>query len=157
MHKSILFAVVSSLMLPCAAAASGSTLKEVKDAKYKPGQVWSYHTRVENEGSTLTILRIDETAEKKRVVHVSVDHIHIKNCSGGPEPDKVIHMPFATEALDNSVTKLLRTEEVPDYKEGYERWRRAWDAGKAEFSTTTVMEAVEAIQQTFLHGLGCSK
>src|SRR5215471_15716123 len=110
-------------------------LKEVSDPKYKPGQVWTYTTRPGEEQSTLTILRVEELSDKKRIVHIRVDHIRLKNCTGGPEPDNVQHMPFVRYALDASVIKLIRSGDVPDYEEGYSEWRNAWDTHKAGFYT----------------------
>jgi hypothetical protein len=132
------------------------TLKEITDTKYKPGQVWSYKTRPSEEKSTLTVLRI-ESASSRTIVHIRVDNIHLRNCLGGPEPDKFEHMPFARDALDKSVSKLLRSVDVPDYKEGYSEWRKAWDAGKAGVYTVSIAQALDVAQATFDQGLGCRK
>lgn len=136
--------------------AFSPTLKEVRDAKYKPGQVWSYKTRSGEDASTLTILRVEEDQKKRRIVHIRVDHIRLRNCTGGPEPDTAQHMPFARDALDSSVTKLLRTDSVPDYEDGYRQWREGWDAGKAGVYTVSVAAAVDVMQQSFSQGLGCA-
>lgn len=135
----------------------GVHLKEVNDEKYKPGQVWSYKTRTSESESTVTILRVEEIDGEKRIVHIRVDHIVLKNCSGGPELEQLPHMPFSREAIDASVLKVLRTGEVPDFHEGYSEWRSAWDSGKAGFYTITVAQALDVTQVTFNQGLGCSK
>jgi hypothetical protein len=139
-----------------AIGAAKGNLKTVTDEKYKSGQVWSYKTRPGEQGSTLTILRIEE-ADKKRIVHIRVDHIHLKNCLGGPEPESFEHMPFSREALDLSAIKTVGTVAVPDFKNGYSQWRSAWDAGQAGYYTITVAEAIEVAQKNFTHGLGCSE
>ena len=144
------------LVLTFLGAAKGA-LRTVNDEKYKPGQVWSYKTRVGEEKSTITILRVEELADKKRIVHIRVDQIHLKNCRGGPEPESFEHMPFAREALDSSTVKLLNTGPVPDFKNGYSEWRSAWDANNAGIYTITVLEALDVSQATFDKGLGCSK
>jgi hypothetical protein len=131
-------------------------LEETTDPKYKPGQVWSYKTRPGEENSTLAVLRI-ESAGGRTIVHIGVDNIRLRNCLGGPEPDKLEHMPFARGALDQSVSKLLKSVEVPDYKEGYTEWRNAWEAGKAGFYTVSVAKALDVAQATFDQGLGCPK
>jgi hypothetical protein len=136
---------------------SNSTLKEVDDVTYKPGQVWSYKTRPGEEKSTLSILRAEAGPEDRRIVHIRVDNIRLKNCTGGNEPNAIEHMPFAREALDESVVKNIRSGPVPDFKNGYSEWRKAWDAGKAGVYTITVAQAVEGDQKTFDHGLGCDK
>jgi hypothetical protein len=151
---------ISWLFLAVAAmsfSGKASALKEVKDDKYKPGQVWSYKTRAEEQASTLTILRVDELADKKRIVHIRVEHIHLKNCRGGPAPEAFEHMPFAKDALDTSTVKLLNTGPVPDFKNGYSEWRSAWDANNAGYYTITVAQALDVSQKTFDQGIGCSK
>jgi hypothetical protein len=144
------------LVLTAIGAAKGN-LKTVSDEKYKPGQVWSYKTRTDEQGSTLTILRVEEGVDKKRIVHIRVDRIHLRNCRGGPEPESFEHMPFSREALDLSTIKTVSIGPVPDFKNGYTEWRSAWDAGQAGYYTITVAEAIEVAQKNFSHGLGCSE
>src|SRR5215471_6731312 len=120
-------------------------LKEVKDDKYEPGQVWSYKTRPGEETSTFTVLRVEEAPKGKRIIHIHVDGIRLKNCTGGPEPDTVAHMPFARESIEASSTKKLRTVPIPSFEEGYAEWRKGWDAGKAGYYTITVSEAVDVM------------
>ncbi|MGE5322233.1 MAG: hypothetical protein ACM3SW_05205 [Actinomycetota bacterium] len=131
-------------------------LKEISDPKYKPGQVWTYRTRPGEVNSTVTVLRIESVGDKT-IVHIRVDNIRLRSCLGGPEPDKFEHMPFAREAFDQSVVKLLKSVDVPDYKEGYSEWRKAWDAGKAGFYTISIAQALDVAQATFDQGLGCPK
>ncbi len=159
MHRSKqLAATVLALLFTaiCLGTDKGASLKEVHDEKYKPGQVWSYKTRVNEQESTLTILRLEETPEKKRIVHVRVDHIQLTNCTGGPAPNTFEHMPFAKDALDQSVIKVVRTGAVPDFRSGYSEWRAAWDAGKASYYTISVALALDFGQKTFAQGVGCS-
>ncbi len=159
MNRSLLLiALFPVVFLGALAAAKGEkrNLKEIKDDKYEPGQVWSYKTRPGEESSTFTILRVEEAPQSKRIVHIHVDGIRLKNCSGGPEPDTVAHMPFAREFIDASAVKKLRTVAVPAFEDGYAEWRRGWDAGKAGYYTITLSEAIEVMQKTFDSGLGCS-
>jgi len=149
--------LAASLGAPAAAKVEKGNLKEVKDEKYKPGRVWSYKTRLGEETSTFTVLRVDAAPEGKRIVHIHVDGIRLKNCTGGPEPDTVAHMPFAKEFIDASAIENLRTVKVPSFEDGYSEWRKAWDVGKAGFYTITVSAAIDVMQKTFDQGLGCSK
>lgn len=135
---------------------AGSELKEVSDSKYKPGQVWNYKTRAGEESSTLTILRIDAMPDDKRIVHIRVDGIRLRNCRGGPEPDQIQHMPFERESLERSINKQIGTTEVPDFKEGYDEWRKGWDHGSAGIYLVTVAQAVDVAEKTFRQGIGCS-
>ncbi len=150
------FLTVAFVTLSAAAGWKGN-LKEVRDKKYQPGQVWGYKTRPGEELSTLTVLRVEEEQLGKRIVHIHVDGVHLRNCTGGPEPNTVEHMPFAKESLDASITQELRKGSVPSFKNGYSEWRKGWDEGKAGFYTITVAQAVDVMQATFDRGLGCSK
>src|SRR5438552_16281800 len=79
------------------------------DARFHPGQVWQYKTRAGEEKSTLTILRVESLPKPIDVViHVRVDNIRLKNCTGGPEPDTMEHMPFTRAAIEGSVTKMIQ-------------------------------------------------
>ena len=159
MHQRVKILVRAGLIIAglCWAKTFDTKLTEVSDPKYKPGQVWSYATRPGEEQSTLTILRIEELSDKKRIVHIRVDHIRLKNCTGGPEPDNAQHMPFAKEALDGSVIKIISKRDIPDYRVGYQEWREAWDAHNAGFYTISVSAAVDVMQESFRQALGCPK
>jgi len=157
MEKSLLLmAFLPTIAVLTLSAAGGDkrNLREVKDEKYQPGQVWSYKTRPGDESSTLTILRVEAALQDTRIVHIRVDGIRLKNCTGGSEPKTVEHMPFAKESLDASVTQEIRKGSVPPFQSGYSDWRRGWDEGKAGFFTSTVAQAVDVI---FSRDLGCSK
>jgi hypothetical protein len=142
-------------MIVISSAQTEDTLKEVQDTKYKPGQVWSYKARPDEQKSTITILRVDETPKAKRIVHIRVDHVQLTNCQGGNAPNTFEHMPFAKEALDQSVLKVVRTSKVPDFENGYAAWRAGWDAKKAGYYTIPVAEALDVAQKTFNQGIGC--
>ncbi len=86
------------------------------------------------------------------VVHVRLDGIRLRNCSGGPELTSVQHAPFTREAIDRSVSKLLSTSAVPDFKEGYDQWRN--HCGGAY--TITAAEMVVVDEKTFNTQMGCS-
>lgn len=154
--QSRFLAVLSLLTVVVASSAQrADTLKEVQDTKYKPGQVWSYKTRTNEQKSTITILRVDETPQAKRIVHIRVEHVQLTNCRGGNAPDTFEHMPFSNEALDQSVLKVVRSDKVPDFEDGYASWRAAWDAKKAGYYTISVAEALDVAQKNFNQGIGC--
>lgn len=142
-------------VIAASSALTEDTLKEVQDAQYKPGQVWSYKTRPNEQKSTITILRVDETPQAKRIVHIRVEHVQLTNCRGGNAPDTFEHMPFSKEALDQSVLKIVRTGKVPDFENGYANWRAAWDAKKAGYYTISIAEALDVAQKNFNQGIGC--
>lgn len=121
-----------------------SSLAEVRDPKYSPGQVWAYRTRPGEERSTLTVLRVEPAKRFGTIVHVAVDGLAIRNPNApGGVIERAAHLPFAKEALDRSVVRPLRESgPLPEYEEGYQQWRRAFDAGEGGIFTITVREAV---------------
>lgn len=130
---------------PCPSPAAAS------DSKFHPGQVWQYSTRPDEKGSTLTILKVESLPKVGLIVHVRVDKVRLRNCTGGPEPDNFAHMPFTREAIDHSVTKLVKEGEVPAFQNGYDEWRNACGG----VYTISVAEAIAAGEETFRKNLGC--
>ena len=125
----------------------------VVDAKYSPGQVWSYHTRKGEESSTITVLRVESLPKVGVIVHVRVDGIRLKNCSGGPSPMSIGHSPISKDALDRSVTTMLKQGlAVPDYMEGYKNWREACGG----VYTITLGKILDADEAAFNSGKSCS-
>ena len=123
------------------------------DSKFHPGQIWRYKTRPGEDASTITILKIESLPKPVgTVVHVRVDDVHLTNCTGGPTPERFEHMPFTREALDRSITTLVKNDaEVPDLS-GY----RQWLADCGGVYTITVAEAINVAQKTFSQSLGCN-
>jgi len=124
---------------------------EVTDAKFRPGQVWQYKTRSHERSSTLTILKVESLPNVGTIIHIRVDKVRLRNCTSGPEPDNFQHMPFARDAIERSVTKVVSTGSVPDFQEGYDEWRSACGG----VYTITVAEAIQAAEDTFRKNLGC--
>ena len=122
------------------------------DSKYVPGQVWSFSSRSFEPNATLTILRIETLPKIGVVVHVRFDGIRLRNCLGGPEPTTVQHAPFAREAIDRSVVRLLSTGAVPAYEDGY----NSWLSHCGGVYTITAAEMVIADEKTFNSNSGCS-
>lgn len=125
---------------------------EATDSKFHPGQVWRYKTRPHGKGSTLTILKVESLPKVGVIIHIRVDKVRLRNCTGGPEPDNFEHMPFTRESIDKSVTKLVEEREVPEFREGYDEWRKACGG----VYTITVAEAIAVAEETFRKNLGCS-
>jgi hypothetical protein len=82
------------------------------DSKFRPGQVWQYNARAHEKGSTLTILKVESLPKLGVIIHIRVDKVRLRNCTGGPGPDNFQHMPFAREAIERSVTKLEKRKEL---------------------------------------------
>lgn len=126
----------------------------IVDSKYSPGQVWSYKTRLSESLSTITILRVETLPKVGIIIHVRVDGVQFKNCTGGPAPNTIQHAPFTKAAIDKSVIRQLRTtSEIPEFGEGYKNWL----AHCGGVYTVTVAEMVDVDDTTFNAGLGCKK
>lgn len=123
--------------------------KKVKDDVFEVGQVWHYDTRSEESGSTLTIVQLDQDAVLGTIVHVHIEGVLIKSPSAPKGySNEIHHMPFSKEALRKSVTeKVGQVNKLPDYKEGYDQWYRAFASGKGGIFTIPVKEAVAYIEQ----------
>jgi hypothetical protein len=100
----------------------------------------------------LTILRVDLMPKIGKVIHVRLDGIRLRNCSGGPEPNSIQHAPFTRDALERSSLRLVSLGDVPDYREGYDRWRH--DCGGVYTITATQMVTVD--ETTFNSGRTCT-
>jgi len=123
----------------------------IKDSKFVPGQVWEYKTRQNEKSSTLTILKVESLPKLGTIIHIRVDKIRLRNCTGGPEPNKFEHMPFSREAIERSIRKMVREGKVPNFQDGYDEWLK--DCGGVY--TITVAEAVQAGEEVFGKNLGC--
>jgi hypothetical protein len=117
--------------------------------EYAEGQVWIYHTRSGEEGSTLQINRIDHDPKLGPIFHISVFDVRVKNphAADGFATD-LPHFPVSRETLDKSVISLARSPmQTVAYQEGYLEWKRAFDAGQAGIFTISVAEIVASIER----------
>jgi hypothetical protein len=122
------------------------------DSTYRPGQVWSYNARPAEAASTVTILRVERTPKLGVIVHIRVDGVKFKNCTGGPSPSEIDHAPFTKAAMDKSVSRKLRTDaKLPDFAAGYDDWL----AHCGGVYTLSIAEMVAVNDATFNAGLGC--
>jgi hypothetical protein len=135
------------------AAGSVSTIplqSEKGETKYKVGQMWSYKARPHEEQSYFIILKIESDAKLGSIVHIAMRGLKMKN-PRSPDgiSDTVNHMPFTEDAVNRSALKLLKEKvELPDYEEGYQMWREAFDAERAGVYTITIAEAVKVMETT---------
>jgi hypothetical protein len=124
----------------------GDALVDTSEGKYHVGEKWNYRTRPGEEGSLLTVFKVESAPKVGVIVHVSVEGLRVENPRApGGVSEGSRHMPFTEAAIDKSVTALAATG-VPvtsDNEEAYENWRRA---GGGVF-TITVAEAVELAAQ----------
>ena len=116
--------------------------------KYLPGQIWTYRTRPGEESSRLTVVRVDEDRDYGTIVHVTIADLEIRTDeAAGGVARTVTHMPFDEQAMDDSVLELIASDvDLPDYREGYDLWREAFDRGEAGVFDCEVAAAVEMME-----------
>ncbi len=117
------------------------------------GQEWKYSTRPNEQNSTLVILKVEEYEGVGEVVHIALDGLSIRNTDNPEAPHSDIsHMPFVADTVRECVTELVGYTETPDFSEGYECWKEAYEDGDAGFFTITVAESVEFMEETLSDG-----
>jgi len=116
-------------------------LTETTESRFHPGQVWAFKPPAEHPNARLTILRVEDGAKVGRIVHIAISRVMY-----GDGHTRIPHLPFSEAAIEGSVTTLdSEVSPVPDYAEGYQQWRSAFDAGKGGVFTIPVAEAYSAV------------
>lgn len=113
------------------------------ESRYRPGQKWAYQTRRGEEGSTLTILKVEQDPKLGEIVHIAIDGVKIKTPTG--VQTKLPHSPISAKALDGSVTRLVAEKvAIPDFSAGYDEWKAA-HGGVFTISVANVIDAIEQV------------
>ena len=123
-------------------ASDGTT----SDPKYRPGQVWRYHTRPDEETSRITILKVESREDGNTTVHIRVDGLKLRNPRAPTGHNEVLpHAPIDAVALDRSVVTMDSTvETLPEFEEGY----RTWKDSKGGVFTITVAEILTFVEES---------
>lgn len=124
------------------------TMSDAQVQQFSEGQVWQYRTRASEPTSTLLINKIEVESKLGEVFHVSVRDVRVRN-KHAPSgiSTELPHFPVSRTTLQASVTKLVGTAPVnSEYREGYETWRRAFEAGDAGVFTISVAEIVGNVE-----------
>jgi len=140
---------------PCSFAQSDRpypVTTRMSDKRFVPGQVWSFKSREFEPDPTLTILKIESLSKIGEIIHIRVDGIRLRNCTGGPEPTNIGHAPFTRDAIERSVGKLIRTGAVPAFEDGYGSWKE--NCGGVY--TILVGEMIAVDEKTYNSQFGCS-
>jgi len=110
-------------------------------SKFHAGQVWAFTPPANQPNARLTVLRVEDGGKLGTIVHIAISGV-----SYGDGQTRIQHLPFAESAIERSVTTLeSESGPVPDFTDGYQQWRQAFDAGKAGIFTITVAEAFDAV------------
>lgn len=111
--------------------------------------MWSYRTRPGEENSFFIIVKIENHPDFGNIIHIAVQNLKIKNPKGTAIISEISHLPFSEAAINQSVVKLIKEKaELPDYEEGYNLWRQAFDAERAGIYNITLAEAVKTMEDT---------
>lgn len=140
---------LSLLVLVGCSRSSSPPEGKANVSPFQPGQVWQYKARSGEELSRITILKLESHPKLGSIVHIHVDGVAIKSPKApGGVSRSISHLPYGEEALSKSVTTLERSDaKLPAYEEGYNQWKKAFDAGKAGIWSASVSEAVASIEQ----------
>ena len=113
---------------------------------YEPGQVWKYKTRIFESESTLMILKVEKYEDIGEVIHIRVNGINMVNPKLGNKINEIPHLPFKRSAIDSSVVSLVKTvSDIPNFKDGYNTWKKAYIEGKAGAFTTKLNDTLTAM------------
>lgn len=119
-------------------------------SQFSEGQVWSYKNRIGEGGSTVLINKVESHPKLGKIFHISIFGVKVKNSrvADGISTD-FPHFPVSQETLNKSVIKLIgKREENPEYLNGYNIWKQAFDNGEAGIFTITLAEIVRVIEES---------
>lgn len=138
-----------SLHISCNTQSNKGNKMDFEDEKYRSGQIWQYETRKGEEQSRVIILKVERSLKEEVVVHIAVLNARIKNPQKeGGISTEIAHLPFSRESMDKSLTKLESSNnELPDYIDGYNQWKKAFETGRGGIFTIGVKEAVDYVEQ----------
>ena len=124
-------------------------MTDTPNSKYCPGQVWDYKARDNEPFSTLTILKVWTTPDPCDVVSIAIYGVDVTDLLGRLRGEFISHAPFTAEALDRSVTNLVRESgPVPEFEEEYAVWQK--EGGL--FWTETVAKAITDMEEAIRYG-----
>jgi len=120
--------------------------------KFEIGQVWKYKTRVNEENSTLQILKIEKIKNQESIVHIYINGLKMKNPNHETGKSEFIgHLPISELALSESTIKLVQNnKKLPDFEEGYKIWKTAFDNGNAGYFTESVTDAINFVEKALI-------
>jgi hypothetical protein len=116
--------------------------------EFAEGQVWSYHTRPGETGSTILINKIEIHPVLKTIYHIGIFVARVKDpWAPSGVATRLPHFPVSTQTLEKSCIELIgHAEPDPEYLDGYAIWKKEFDQGRAGIFTVTVAEIVDIIE-----------
>lgn len=114
---------------------------------YEAGQVWSYETAPEDEGSLILIQEVDQIGPEDDpmiVYHISMIGIRVES-EGQEAIIPLPHAPVSRGTLDESVKEQVKTAATfPDYREG----KAIWAENHGGVFTISLAELADVIRQS---------
>ncbi len=133
------------LLLVACGRDGGRPAQQKATHELSVGQVWNYQTREVDQGSTLTICKLEELPKVGTVVHVSLSGLHLKNSRApGGYTGEVPHAPFTRDAIERSLTTLQGQGSPP---KGFEAGYRAWKEARGGVFSVPVAEVAGLIEK----------
>jgi len=143
-RRSLSFAAL--LLLASCGHESGRPAQPAPAHELAVGQVWDYHTRDVDKGSTLTICKLEDLPKVGAVVHVSLSGLHLKNPRApGGYTGEVPHAPFTRAAIERSITTFHGEGSPP---QGFEAGYRAWQEAKGGVFSVPVADVAGLIEKS---------
>ena len=126
-----------------------------RDIGLKEGECWLYSTRPGEEASFLVIRKIETLPKAGEIVVISVFGMKIKTPStptGFTDQVRSVQIPIAGASLRSSMKERVRKKVTnEDWREGYRRWREAYDSGECRIFTESVSECVGLFEEGLNH------
>ncbi|HEY8091974.1 MAG TPA: hypothetical protein VIF09_29130 [Polyangiaceae bacterium] len=146
-RRMLLRALLALSLLACSRSGSSASV-DAPAERFHAGERWHYQTRPGEEGSTLTVLKVDASPRVGTIVHIHVDGLKLKTPpNSSVHSDQIGHMPFAEAAMEQSVTTMIAKDvPLPDFAPSYGEWRRAFENGKGGVFTITVAKGVDFVE-----------
>jgi hypothetical protein len=120
------------------------------EGKFKVGQIWKYQNREGEDSSTCTILKIEKYEKcADTIIHVRIDGVNIFSSQSPTGYTHMIqHLPCSEKSISKSVTTIVGTSKaLPDFLNGYNSWKNAWDSGKGGYFTVDLKEVVDVVDK----------
>jgi hypothetical protein len=117
------------------------------NSRYSVGQIWDYQTRPGEEGSTFTIVNIEDHPDLGTIISIYVEGLHL-TYQNDRMLTEISHMPFSIDAIEQSIISLKgKTNVLPEFNEGYESWKVQLSKGAAGIFTININKAIEYMEQ----------
>jgi hypothetical protein len=108
--------------------------------RFKPGQVWRYHTRQGEEESTITAIEVEESA-----AHVFIQGLNVTTPGGLALTE--VFLPISLEALSCSVEGNVVQTDGQEFHTLRARWVAEHDTRGHGYFTLPPAEFFDALEQ----------